>query len=62
MKNNPDIIFTRADKGNITVAIQKNDYINKINDMLCDKDTYSIINYNPIYKIEKQFKNITDGI
>lgn len=26
LKNNPDIVFTRADKRNITVALDNNDY------------------------------------
>jgi len=30
IKNNLNIIFTRADKGNITVALDKQDYINNI--------------------------------
>ena len=36
----PDIIFTNADKGSITVAIKKQDYINKIEETLQDKNTY----------------------
>ncbi|XP_020299258.1 uncharacterized protein LOC109863413, partial [Pseudomyrmex gracilis] len=47
-----------ADKGNITVAINRNEYINKINPMLSDKDTYLTIDHNPIQKIEKQLKDI----
>jgi len=34
LHNNPNIILTKADKGNITVALDKNTYTNKINDML----------------------------
>jgi len=37
-KNNPNIIFTRADKGNVTVAVNREEYINKIELMLQDKD------------------------
>jgi len=29
IKNHPNVIFTRADKGNITVALDRNDYIAK---------------------------------
>jgi len=36
-KNNPNIIFTRADKGNVTVALKKDIYINKIEELLNDK-------------------------
>jgi len=31
-KNNPDVIFTRADKRNVTVALHKIEYLNKIRD------------------------------
>ena len=51
--NNPDIIFTNADKGNVTVAIKKQDYINKIEETLQNKNTYQIIEYNLINKITK---------
>jgi len=50
--NHPNILFIRADKGNETVTLDKNVYIDKIVSMLQDKDTYiSIINKNPIRKI-----------
>jgi len=34
IKNNPNIIFTRANKGNITVASEKTEYLNEIKEML----------------------------
>jgi len=39
-KNNPNILFIRADKGNVTVALDRNEYIKKIESMLHDSDTY----------------------
>jgi len=35
-RKNPDIIFTRPDKENITVALNKNTYIKKMKDSLED--------------------------
>ena len=35
-KNNPDIIFMKAYKGNITVAMSMANYKGKINDLLND--------------------------
>lgn len=32
-KNNTNILFTRADKGNVTVAMYKEFYINKVEDL-----------------------------
>jgi len=37
---NPSIVFTRADKDNITIALDKIDYITKIKDMLHNQETY----------------------
>jgi len=37
-----NIIFTKADKGNITVALDRTHYINSVNEMLKDS-TYEII-------------------
>jgi len=49
-KNNPNILFTRADKDNITVALDRDMYTDKITKMLHDKDTYNVINRNPMLK------------
>jgi len=46
IKNNPNIIF-RADKGNITVALEKTEYLNKIEEILNDTETYEKINKDP---------------
>jgi len=48
IKNNPDVIFTKADKGNIMVALNKDDYISKITNMLEDSNTYTKIKKDPI--------------
>lgn len=58
IKDNPDILFTRADKGNTTVAITKNDYIEKMTHILNDSNTYSIVNKNSIRKIETELNSI----
>jgi len=51
-KNNPDIIFTRADKGNITVAMDKSFYIKKMEDVLKDDNTYTVVKRSPAKTIE----------
>jgi len=51
IKNNPDIIFTKADKGNTTVMLERKDYLKKINDILRDTNTYTIIKRDSINKI-----------
>jgi len=44
LKNNPNILFTMADKGSITVALDKIEYVNKIEDTT---DTYLEIKKDP---------------
>jgi len=61
LNNNPNILFTRADKGSITVALDKNEYINKIEDMLSDTDTYIKINKNPIKKLTNETRVLLAG-
>jgi len=56
--NNPGIIFTRADKGNITVALDKITYFNKVEELLSDRDTYSMMTKNPIKSIENNLNKI----
>lgn len=53
----PDIIFTRADKGNVTVALEKDLYITELEKILDDNSTYTKIKKNPINNIEKTLNN-----
>jgi len=55
--DNPNILFTRADKGNVIVAMTKEYYINKVENLLKDSNTYSIIKKNPSLKIERELNN-----
>jgi len=56
--NNENIIFTKADKGNITVALEKTYYIDSVNTMLKDSTTYEIIEKNPVKKVEQKLNSI----
>jgi len=42
-KNNPNILFTRADKSYVTVTLNRDMYTDKITKLLQDKDTYRVI-------------------
>ncbi|KYN22657.1 hypothetical protein ALC57_04947, partial [Trachymyrmex cornetzi] len=55
IKNNQEVVFTRADKGNVTVALNINTYKDKMNDMLKDRSTYTMIERDPT-------KQLTDSI
>jgi len=50
-RDNLNIIFTKADKRNITVAMDKKHYINEINDLLKDVNTYMMVKKNSFSRI-----------
>jgi len=50
LKEKLNLIITRADKGNITVALEKVEYIHEI-EHLMDKETYTVVKKNPINKL-----------
>lgn len=53
IRDNPDIILTKADKGNITVAVEQDVYVSKVKDILKDTSTYTVVSKNPIKKLER---------
>lgn len=62
LKEDPNLIVLRADNGNVTVVINRDDYNNKINDTLSDNTTYMTFPTNPIVSIQnktnKQIKEL----
>jgi len=58
LNNNPDVLFTRADKGNSVVALDKNDYILKMETILMDTNTYTLVKRNPVNKLLSDLKEI----
>jgi len=57
-KNNTDILFTKADKGNITVTLDRAHYIDSVNEMLKDPTTYEIIQKNLVKKVELKLNEL----
>jgi len=51
-------LLTRADKGNVTVALDKDSYIAKIESMLTSKETYNILKKDPIKKLSSQLRDL----
>ncbi|XP_067216467.1 uncharacterized protein [Linepithema humile] len=47
INENPDLLFTRADKGNSTVVMKKSEYMEKMVDILSDTNTYQIVKKDP---------------
>ena len=52
IKNNPDIMFTTSDQGNVTVCLQKTEYHAKMLKLLSDTTTYETIKKNPFKKLQ----------
>jgi len=50
LKENLNLIVTRADKGNVTVALDRDKYILEIEKLLKD-ETYVVVNKNPINRL-----------
>lgn len=50
---NKDIIITHADKGNITVVLNKHDYTKKMLEMLNNTEEYKLHETDPFYTLEK---------
>jgi len=51
IKQHPEVLVTRADKGSVTVALDNKKYLTQMEEMLSDNSTYEVVNYDPIKKI-----------
>ena len=58
LKNNPHILITKADKGNTTVAMDKNKYILQATLMLSDKKTYEPLKKDPTNITHNKVNNL----
>ena len=64
LSNNPDIIITRPDKGRGTVILNKNDYLQKMDDILKDDTKFTKIGnptFQPIFKLEDKINRLLKG-
>jgi len=61
IKNNPDILFTRADKGNTVVALDRSDYVLKMENCLSDTNTYIILQRNLVNKLLINLKELLNA-
>jgi len=53
-----DIVVTKADKENVTVSLSRTDYLNKMHDLLSDRETCVVVNCDPTKKITAQLKDL----
>ena len=56
LRNNKDILFTQADKGNLTVCINSEEYYKKMEDLFSDTLTYSVVKENPLIYLQEKVK------
>ena len=61
INNNKDLLITEADKGNITVVLKRQDYLEKMKILLDDSATYEKIDSDPLLKSQKTIFNKLDG-
>ena len=62
IKNNPDIMFTTSDKGNVTVCLYKADYNEKMLKLLSDGTTYENVKKNPLKKLQTDTSKILKNL
>lgn len=58
LKENQNLILIRVDKGNITVTFDKDQYLNKMENLLSDTNTYNAITKNPIKKLTSRLRDM----
>jgi len=58
LSDHPDIIVTKADKGNVTVALEKTEYFDKMHDLFSDRNTYVEMSRDPTNRIISQLRGL----
>ncbi|KYN28656.1 hypothetical protein ALC57_01909 [Trachymyrmex cornetzi] len=58
ISDNPDILITRADKGNTTVIMNLDNYKSKMNELLADQSTYMVVSKDPTNKITTKIRSL----
>ena len=53
LQKSSDIFITHADRGNVTVILNRSDYNKRMLQLINDNSTYKKINYNPLELMKK---------
>jgi len=61
LRNNPDIFVTKADKGQVTVIMDRKVYVDKMTQNLEDTETYKPLNSNPLQKMNGELNSLIKG-
>ncbi|XP_053681982.1 uncharacterized protein LOC128732703 [Sabethes cyaneus] len=62
LKENPDVLVTKSDKGNKTVLISKDDYQTKMMQLLDSQQTYQKISRDPTSRYQQKNNNIVQRL
>ena len=58
LKTNQSVFITKVDKGNVTVCLNKFDYIKKMEQLLSDRNSYNVVKKNPLKRLQRDSSNI----
>ena len=60
MKNHPDIIVRKADKANVFVIMDKNEYNQKLESIIHDTTKFRKLTKNPIPELKVKMNNLIE--
>jgi len=58
VRDHPDVLFTKSDKENVTITINKSEYDRKMEEMLSDINTYLRISRDPTKKLTTDLRSL----
>ncbi|XP_071653548.1 uncharacterized protein [Temnothorax longispinosus] len=58
LRDNDDVLVTKADKGQVTVVMERNTYINRMTDLLSDSLTYKKLKNDPTRQITSKINGL----
>lgn len=65
LRKNENIVIVQSDKGNVTVAMKRSDYVDKMNALLSDTTTYKLITdkrLNPLTSMEANSNKLVNEL
>ncbi|CAB0008741.1 unnamed protein product, partial [Nesidiocoris tenuis] len=62
LTDNSDIVLARADKGNVSVLMDRHDYDAKINSLLADESVYKVRKSNPTSGLQDRCNKLVDAL
>ena len=62
LRSNDDIIIRRADKSSIYVILDKNEYFNKLNNILSDSSKFKMIQKDPTSSLKTKLNKIIEAL